>query len=268
MLHLVALSLAYATPPGSNATTVITKILVRANDSAPHLSAGDAFLSPDALGANGNNWPAKPLGAGECADQNGNPATEYICYQTGPGGSDTILSDCQALGAGQFNAFAMGFTFGTDICEDTYGARFPCCNFWVVGGAQLPSYANCQAFSHDGGRITQAVGKIGGTCYTALDPPEPPLPPGELPVCEKGWPTFSSSNDLDGSAWGDYFKDLYGSAPPASMFPLDTSTWWMFYDKLIASHNLQLPASAGKCAPANCQLNHYGRPRVERETFP
>ena len=125
MLHLVALSLTYATPP-TDATTGIVTILVRANDSAPHLSAGDAVLAPDALGVNGNNWPAKPLGAGECADQNGNRATEYICYQTGPGGSDTTLSDCQAFGAGAFNSFSMGFTFGNDICGDDVG-RFPCC---------------------------------------------------------------------------------------------------------------------------------------------
>ena len=245
----------------------------------------------------GSNWPAQALGDGGCGDANGNPATEYVCYETGAGGAGTTLGDCQAIGAQEFSAFAMGFTFGPSLCQSAAtGAHLPCCMFWAVTGAALPSIGNCQAFPpFNGGLITQAIGRIGGTriggtCYSALVPPKPPAPDpdGPLPVCEKGWPTFASAGELAShKKWSGYFTDLYGGAPPKSMFPLDTSSWWMLYAKLIDAHGLQarvpaalqplpprpcappepdpdpppppqLPKSAGKCAPARCQLNHYG----------
>jgi len=79
-----------------------------------------------------------------------------------------------------------------------------------------------------------------------------------MPVCEKGWPQFASVAELTASPWGAYFKDVYGALPTAAAFPLDTSAWWMLYDSLLTKHAVPLPKSAGKCAPANCQLNLFG----------
>ena len=69
LLHL--LSLGYATPV---ADTVAILIANETNHSAPRISAVRGATAP---GVNGNNWPAKEIGAGACGDANGKPPTEY-----------------------------------------------------------------------------------------------------------------------------------------------------------------------------------------------
>ena len=83
-------------------------------------------------------------------------------------------------------------------------------------------------------------------------------PPGPVPICEKGWPTFDTPAELAKSPWGAYLSDLYGVTPPAAAFPLATSAWWMLYGALIAKHQVSLPASVGRCPPPDCQLNLIG----------
>ena len=74
---------------------------------------------------------------------------------------------------------------------------------------------------------------------------------------ENGWPSFSDAASLGASAWGAFFADLYGVLPPPTEYPLDTASYWMLYNSLIAKHSLALPPSAGTCAPPNCQLNRF-----------
>ena len=74
---------------------------------------------------------------------------------------------------------------------------------------------------------------------------------------ENGWPSFSDAASLGASRWGAFFADLYGVLPPPTEYPLNTASYWMLYNSLIAKHSLALPPSAGTCAPPNCQLNRF-----------
>jgi hypothetical protein len=94
-------------------------------------------------------------------------------------------------------------------------------------------------------------------CYNYHSIPCPKAPGPH--ICEKGWPVFATEAELSASPWGSYFADVYGSLPAPMLYPIDTSKWWMLYDSLIAKHALPLPASAGTCAPPDCELNRFSK---------
>ena len=76
------------------------------------------------------------------------------------------------------------------------------------------------------------------------------------PACAS-WPSFGNAATLAASPWGAYFTELYGSMPPTNRYPLDVGSFWVLWDDLTAKHAVPLPASSGRCAPANCQLSLY-----------
>ena len=73
-----------------------------------------------------------------------------------------------------------------------------------------------------------------------------PLPP---PRCRGNWPLFANRTILQNSLWGEYFRAVYGSAPPnGSAYPLCVGDLWMIYDDIVESLNItDIPEVVGHC---------------------
>ena len=57
------------------------------------------------------------------------------------------------------------------------------------------------------------------------------------------WPIFKNYDQLHKSSWSNYFILLYGSIPSDNNnYPIDLSTFWIFYTDLLDQSNIKLDA--------------------------
>lgn len=69
----------------------------------------------------------------------------------------------------------------------------------------------------------------------------------KAPSPSPAWPTFASPDDLGKTAWGTYYKLVFGEIPTDN-YPRSPESLWMFYSDVISQAGVtEYPHSVGEC---------------------